>query len=456
LKRILPRNEAPVSGPYPAAGMTMLLDVLMSLGLVLSNGSQLRPEGAPIGPGEICLATWVFLMLCCETRRLGPPLTSPLSILLIFWLVFTLTQCLGTMTAFAIGDRHDPDLFMHDALAYPLLVAVSSLSVVEPGAGPRLNRVAWLVVTLGSPLLALQVGKAWDAIDILPIEPWYWDRFRGWCNNPNQLALLCAVLGLLSLHLADTATRHRGRIAALACTVLPFYVGRLTKSDTFAIILVASGPIFVVLKFRTWLFASRQRLTFRSAAAWIVVLAVPLTVGAIAPLINSIVVEAKDVAKEMAKGNDVETERTASVRFIAWGEAISRGIESGMLGLGPGPHIEIPFLIAEGRRHVTDEPDFMNHPLPGVAPNFEAHNTLLDLFTQCGLMGVLGVIWLAAMALSATYKARLDGLVTLLCGLTIFSMFHLIIRHPIVWFAFALCLVAGDAARMAPAVRKWS
>lgn len=434
----------------------MLLDVLLSLGLVLSNGSQLRPDGASIGPGEICLASWVFLVLCGEMRRPGPPMTRPLSVLLIFWLAFAVTQCLGTMTAFAIGDRHDPDLFMHDVLAYPLLAAVSCLSVVEPGAGPRLNRVAWLVVVLGSLLLALQVGKAWDAIDILPIEPWYWDRFRGWCRNPNQLALLCAVLGLLSLHLADTATRSGARIAALACSILPIYVGRLTKSDTFAIILVVSGPVFVALKFRTWLFTSGQRLTFRSAAAWIGVLAVPLTVAATAPLIHSIVVEARDVVKEMAKGNEIETERTASVRFIAWSEAISRGIESGMLGLGPGPHIKIPFLIVEGRRNATDEPNFMDHPTLGVAPNFEAHNTPLDLFTQCGLMGVLSVIWLVAMALSTTCKARLDGLATLLCGLIVFSMFHLVIRHPIVWFAFSLCLVAGNAAHRATAARTWS
>lgn len=434
----------------------MLLDALLSIGLLLSTASQLRPEGASIGPGESCLAFWALLMLCREARRLGPPLTRPLSMLLIFWLVFAVTQCLGTMAAFVIGDRHDPDLFLHDVLAYPLLAAVSCLSVVEPGAEARLNRVAWLVVTLGAAVLALQVGKAWGVVDILPIDPWYWDRFRGWSSNPNQLALLCAVLGLLSLHLADTAIRPRGRIAAMACAILPIYVGRLTKSDTFAIILVASGPVLAALKFRTWLFAFQQRLTFRSAVAWIVVVAAPLAMAATAPLVDSIAFETTDVAKEMAKGNDAETERTASVRFTAWNEAINRGIESGMLGLGPGPHLEIPFLIAAGRQNTTDEPKFIDHPKPGAMPNFEAHNTLLDLFTQCGLIGVLSVIWLGALALAGTYSGKLDGSTTLLCGLAIFSMFHLIIRHPIFWFAFALCLVAGDAARRAPAARTWS
>ena len=239
-----------------------MLDVLLSVGLLLSTASQLRPEGAPIGPGEICLASWVFLMLSREARRLGPPMTGPLSILLIFWLIFAVTQCLGTAAAFIIGDSHDPDLFMHDVLAYPLLAIVSCLSVVEPGAARRLHRTAWLVVALGTPLLALQVGKAWDVIDILPIEPWYWDRLRGWARNPNQLALLCVMLGLLSLHLADTAVRTSERIAAIACAILPIYVGRLTKSDTFAIILIASGPIFVALGRRAIRYRRRDLLAW--------------------------------------------------------------------------------------------------------------------------------------------------------------------------------------------------
>ncbi len=94
-----------------------MLDVLLTLGLLLSTASQLRPVGAPVGPGEICLAVWVFLTLFREAARLGPALTPPLSRLLIFWLVFAVAQCVGTMAGFAIGDRHDSGLFMHDVAA---------------------------------------------------------------------------------------------------------------------------------------------------------------------------------------------------------------------------------------------------------------------------------------------------------------------------------------------------
>jgi hypothetical protein len=425
----------------------MLLDALLAFGLIVSTASQLRPAGFPVGVGEICLALWVFLMLCREVNRLGPPLTPPLSKISIFWLVFAVAQSLGTMTGYVVGDRHDPDLFMHDVVAYPLLAAVSCLSVVEPGAGPRLRRVAWLLVVFGSLGLALQVAQVWGVVDVLPIKPWYWDRFRGWSAIPNQLGLLCAALGLLSLYLADTTTGFARKVAALSCTILPIYVGRLSKSDAFALVFGGSIVLFAALKLRTWGSSNHRILTVRTALAWLVILVVPATAIVGAVLVRSIEGGVEDLALDMAKGKPADEERTASIRFHAWDEALHRGIESGMLGLGPGPHIETPFSIIEGRMNSTASPEDIEHPAVNGMPNFEAHDTLLDLFTQSGLIGVFSILWLGTISVVGTFRARLDGLTTLLCGLAVFSIFHLIVRHPIFWFAVALALVAGDAAR---------
>jgi hypothetical protein len=426
-------------------------DLLLALGILLSTASQLRPGGAPIGPGEVCLVIWVALMLGRETARLGPHFTPALSRLVIFWLLFAVAQSIGTLAGFAIGDVHDSSLFMHDVMAYPLLAAVSILSAVGPDAGSRMHRVAWLVVTLGSATLALQVAQAWGLVDIGSIDPWYWDRMRGWSENPNQLAFLCAVLGLLSLHLADVAASTPARIAAIATAVLPIYVGRLSKSDTFGLVLVAAGPIFIALKLQTWLLVHRPTLTIRSAFAWIAILALPLLLVSAVPFGYSLAVDAEGLAKDMAKGNQQETESTAEVRFQAWRQAIDRGLESGMLGLGPGPHLPIPPLIRAGRQAASAEPKDILHPEVNDTPNFEAHNTLLDIFTQGGLIAVLCLVWLVAAALLLTYRTRLDGLTMLLGGLTIFSIFHLIIRHPIFWFAITICLVAAGSRKAFPA-----
>jgi O-antigen ligase len=426
------------------------LDVLLTLGLLLSAASQLRPDGAPVGPGEICLALWVLLMCFREAGRLGPALTPPLSKLLIFWLVFAIAQCFGTMTGFAIGDRHDSTLFLHDVMAYPLLAAISCLNV----ASSRLDRVAWLVATLGAAWLALQVAFGWGWVDLGDFDVWEWERFRGLSDNANQLALLCAVICLLSLHLAETARGFGERVAAVTCMVVAIFVGRLTLSDAFLLVLVAAGPIFAALKLRRWLMSRQPKMTLRSAFAWILVLALPLIAAYVVPIGASAATDLEDFVKGMTKGGGGrDTEETARLRVELWDLAIRRGIEAGMLGLGPGPHLEIPPSIVAGRRESQSEPKHVEHPEFGFVPNFEAHNTLLDLFIQGGLIAVLSLGWLLATAFVVTYRAELDALATLLCGLAIFSLFHLIVRHPVFWFAVSLCLVAAADPRKALMIR---
>ena len=430
----------------------MTRDTLLALGLLLSTASQLRPAGSAIGPGEVCLAIWVLWMLAREAARLGPPMTPALTRLLLFWALFIVAQSLGTLTGVAIGDVHDPDLFIHDVMAYPILAALSCLSVVEPGAAPRSHRVSWLLAALGTGFLALQLADGWGLIDIAPIDPWYWDRLRGFSQNPNQLALLCVVLGFLSLHLAETAVRIPTRIIAIACAILPIYVGRLTHSDSFALVLLTGGPIFVALKFRAWLLAFERGMTFRYAFAWTVVLALPLILAAAAPLGSSIAAQTQAIAMGLSKEGGKDAVPEAELRFSLWREAIARGLGAGMLGLGPGPHLEIPPSLVAARQG-ENEPKNLDHPPVNGTQNFEAHNTLLDLFTQGGLIAVLALLWLSATTLLVTYRARLSALTALLCGLGIFSMVHLIIRIPIFWFAIALCLVAGTEAGRSSAIR---
>lgn len=430
----------------------MVIDLLLASGLLLSTASQLRPTSLPLGPGEILILAWVFLATGRELARLGPPMTPPLTILLVFWAAFAVAQSLGTMTGYLIGDVHDRGLLLHNVMAYTLLTIVSCLIVVGPGAGPRLHRLTWMVVSLGAVFLLLQATHGYGVIDIPAVDPWYWNtRFRGWSTNANQLALLCAVLTLLSLHLAEVATRTGERIGAIACCGVAIWVGRLTLSDSFALVLVCSVPIFVVLKLRTWV--GEAKPSFRPALAWLVILALPAAVMATVPLVNMIKAEARDVAREMARGEEADTERSASLRFTIWGAAIERGLESGLMGLGPAPHIASPFPVVLGSRS-AEALKYSDQPQPGFLPNFEAHNTLLDLFTQSGLPGILSVVGLGAVLLAGTWAARLDGLTTLILGLAIFSVFHFIIRHPIFWFAVAVCLVAGDAARHKAIPRK--
>ena len=233
-----------------------------------------------------------------------------------------------------IGDVHDTSLFMHDVLAYLLLAAISVLCVAGPGAGAHLHRVAWFLVTAGSASLALQLAQAWGWIGAGSLDLWYWDRLRGWSENPNQLALLCAMLGLLSLHLAGVAAGTPARIAAIGTAILPIYVGRLSKGDAFSLVLVASRPDLHCAQ--TANMASLRstkphhplgiRMDCDSRAA-------PGFCSAI-PFGYPLVVEARGLADDLAKGNERDTEKTAQIRLQTWQNAIDRGVESGMLDSG--------------------------------------------------------------------------------------------------------------------------
>jgi hypothetical protein len=424
----------------------MMRDALLALGLVLSVASQLRPDGLPIGPGEICLVIWIALMLSGMRDLLRSRLTPALARMLAFWMAFTVSLCVGSMTAFAISDIHDPDLFIHDALAYPLLATVSILSTVEPSAGCRIDRAGWFLVLFSIVFFAVQLACAWDLLTIPQIDPWYWDRLRGLTENPNQLAIFCTILTFVSLHFVEHAAGYGRKITASVCLILTIYVGRLTRSDTYALVLVLGTLVFATFKLRSWLQTAESRTTLRAAAAGIAVAALPIVVSAGLLFANLIEVQAFDLAKDMAKGNSEETSETANIRIEAWGRAIDRGINSGMLGLGPGPHIEIPSVLVAARREAI-EPRYIEHPKVNATPNFEAHNTFLDLFTQGGLIAVLSYTWLIATSFRVVFRVKLDALTAMLCGIATLSVFHLIVRHPLFWFAIAFALVAGTSAR---------
>jgi hypothetical protein len=426
----------------------MVLDTLLALALVLTTATQLRLGGIPIGPGEIGLGIWLILTVGREAARGDWLLTPALSRMLIFWATFALAESLGTLTGYAIGDVHDSSEFMHDAMAYPLLAGFSCASVVGLNAGARVHRVAWLVLVLGAVFLAIQLAAAGGLIDLPLAQPWFWDRFRGWSSLPNQLALLCTVLVLLALHLADTATRRFQWITAVVCAVPAFWIGRLTQTDTFLFALIAAAPFFLATKLWIWVATPELRETPRPGIAMVGLMTAPLMLASVAPIALSAMSDPERAVVGLMKNGGREATEEADLRLELWREAASRGLESGMLGLGPGPHLPIPLSILMGR--YTEHDSAVRHPLDNGMPNFEAHNTFLDLLTQGGLIAVASLVWLTARALVTAHKARLAGLAALVCGLAVFSMTGLIIRQPVFWFVIALCLSAERASH-APA-----
>ena len=287
---------------------------------------------------------------------------------------------------------------------------------------------AWLLVTLGTPVLAIQLANGWNLIDIPLVQPWFYERFRGWSDNPNQLSLCCAVLALLSLHLADRAIGLSGRIVALTCAILPIYIGRMTMSDTFTLALVVSIPIYTALKVWAWLHSGNRGNIMPFAFACTIIIGLPLLMISLAPLAVDAASEAGILVNDLSKNGGKELRQELDLRFSLWTQAIRLGIDSSMLGLGPGPHLEIPASVLAGRMG-DNQPENIVHPEQNATPNFEAHNTFLDLLTQGGMIAVLSFVWITFVAALHAHKVRAAGLAALICGLSLFCMTGLVIRQ---------------------------
>lgn len=411
----------------------MIADSLLALGLVLATATQLRPGHSSVGPAELLLVLWLLIAGARLLRRGALHAGTPLRIIGGFWIAFVASLCIGTMVGLLIETRRDTISSLHDIGAYALLLPVSCLAVAQDGARERLSRTAWGCVLAGNVMLALQIANAYGAFSLSGVDPWFWDRLQGWSDNPNQLALLAAVLMFMALHVAERARNHGAMFMGTVCAVLPFIAGVLSKSDTFVLVCICCFTLFAAMTLRRWL-AQRAVSPTRTLAATGIIVAIPLVVLSLLPFAGYAVAHADRYASSVYSGKDRSRTATGegALRLRLWHAAVVDGVGAAGLGLGPGAHL----VVMPYKR----EPP----------PKFEAHNTILDLFTQGGALAVLAVVVIWASVLRAAWRAHAAALATLACAIAVFSMFHLIIRQPMFWFTMALGLTACLEAATPP------
>jgi hypothetical protein len=302
----------------------------------------------------------------------------------------------------------------------------------------------------GSVLLAFQLANAAGLIVFAEIDPWYWDRMRGWTSNPNQFALLCLLIAFLSLHLADVEAGPR-RALAIFCCILAGVGGWQAKSNAYVLVVIGGLGFFLTAKASRWLLRLEQQqipaLSFSAAAGALVVYIALVTLPLIAGE-GDLLRDAGGLARDSR--NELED---SSVRIELWKQALERGADSWLLGFGPGPHLEIPNIVLVGRRS-GNEPMNMQHPTAGLAPNFEAHNTLLELFVQGGLLAIGDYLWIVGLALWRAWRVGADGMLAALLAVNAFGSFHVVFRHPFVWFLVCGALVGARSTQTGNVLRR--
>lgn len=396
--------------------VSMINDRLLAFGLLLSTATQLRLPGTPWGAGEALLTIWIIGALADLAYRGAPALTRPLSHMLLFWAVFTFAQSIGLLLGLATDNIY-PSGVLHTGQAYAFVAILSLLLVILPAW--RLHRVAWTFSVGGAVAVILLIAGGYGMVPMPGLGFWEWNRFIGWSMNPNQFGLLCTVLVLLSLQRAEAAARPHTKIFALSCMVPPFIAGILTRSDSFTVAIGFAVPLFVGSKFLIRFMRAERHPSLVMTVACLMILSLPLLLASVTPFTPKIAENARQAIVETMSEND-----QAEDRFRLWSEAVDIGLKSGMLGLGPGPHLL-------GKRTKLPPPE-----------KAEAHNTALDLITQGGILAMLIFFWIITVALIAAYRAGLIALASLIFSLFVYSNFHLVVRHPIFWFSVVLGLAA--------------
>ncbi len=418
-----------------------MTDALLAFGLLFSTTTQLRWHGGAVGPGVIAVVLWMIAISFRIWRGGSRADVGPAFVLLAFWSAMALAMSIGMMSAVGTGARLDLGLVLHDVAAYALVAAMSILYGAAPLSG---RRVCWMLVGGAALSLSLQLLNASGAIRIPGVDPWYWSRLRGWSDNPNQLAIGCLVVALLAWHLADTASRLAARIAAVACLIPPLIAGRMSQSDTFFIAVTAALPVWFGVKLIVWMKDTRPGRSFRGAVARLILVSIPLLIVSVAPLVMTHAVDVETFAMGFLKKGGAEADGEMMLREDLWHQALERGIESGMLGLGPGPHLQMPAEIAAAHADDAAPPPDVSFPPQNGTANYEAHNTFLDVFVQGGLLAVVSLLGLMMRALKVAYRAAAAGFVSMLTSVAIFMTTGNIIRQPLFWFAVVLCLTASE------------
>jgi O-antigen ligase len=401
--------------------MTRFVAGWAALAVMVTSATQLRSAAVPVGPGEVLLATWLLFvgLLLLGGRRVV--LGSVFRGLLVYWLIAVLLLGLGMLMALS-QHKSDGSNWMHHGIALALQALFTCILAIRlPDQGGEdyyeiAARTALFACFLSGTVLLV---AALLAPSMGPIQPWYGHRFRGWAENPNQMALMVLGMPFLGWHLLRRTQRLGAKViyglAILGCV----WVGLATWSDGLR---VAWLGALAVIGFVLWCRALRRSAGPLMYLTHLIVPALVLVLG--------IGLGGQLLARFEAIGQGVYSEGDqGAIRMATWRNGLEAIGHSPLVGFGPGSYSGL-FAPFQG---------------------FEAHSTYIDWGMSTGALGVALQVALLAWAAWRAWRARAFALLAGFGALFIFSIFAYTLRQPIYWLLLVLTLrLAERRADLAP------
>lgn len=214
------------------------------------------------------------------------------------------------------------------------------------------------------------------------------ERFLGYSTNPNQHGVLLVAIPFIAIYL------FKNKIIKTWFFILTVLTSSLL---TF---LIKSDAVYYSFIFSLFLFFLFIMKSFKIEVKFLLILILPTFFYFF--IFDSIMVFIETTNNDQGQAN---------VRYILWLNGILAFLESPLIGLGPGSF------------------SGFSRPFESV----ECHNTIIDLLTNMGLVGLFIYLFFLIKIFKSFYTNNSIFLFLMLFSVIIFSLFHNILRHPTFW-----------------------
>ena len=318
----------------------------------------------------------------------------------------------------------------HDVFAFTYLAVLSvflSLSFHEDDDNNYHLHMARMTFIFNAVAAGVLVGVANFTSDLGPICSLYAGvRFRGWAENPNQMAIALVAMPFLGAYLVKEASGVARKAAYSLGIGFCVAAGLATQSDALRLAWTASIGLVGIW---TW-----HRAVLRGRARWL--------------HISHVIVPALVVFGLLFFGTEIAAyfERLVELRYeeqdqgarrtTLWANGLKAITQSPLVGFGPGAY--------SGKA--------------GPFEGNEAHNSLIDWGMSSGFIGILLHVLLLGWCAFRAIKSNSVMLLAMLTSLILLSQLHYSMRHPTYWLTLILVVTlterrVGPVARRATAPR---